>query len=128
VRCPVVQMVEQRHDTDCGVAVLAMMLTVSYEEALMAIGPEKPTVLIKGVWMPELTRAAQALGTTLRHRDSWDYANDDGIVRVSNKTWAHVVLLRGGLFWNTDRTVWRPDDYLKAKRVKARSILVREDG
>jgi hypothetical protein len=124
---PLVRMVVQRHPADCGVAALAMFLGVSYEDALLAIGSDKPTVLKRGVWVTNLTRAAAVLGATLKRKDTWDAEADDGIMWVTSRNWAHVVLLRNGLVWDTDLCCWEPEDYLKAKRAKVRAILVRED-
>ena len=123
---PLVRMVEQRHRTDCGVSALAMLLGVSYEDALIALGGEKPTILERGVWLPEMQRAAARMGVTLKRRDTWSH-EDDGIVRVANRYRAHVLLLRRGFFWDTDLTVWEPETYQKATRFKVKAILVRED-
>jgi hypothetical protein len=121
VTAPLVRMVAQRHPADCGVSALAMLLGVSYEDALIALGGEVPTILRRGVWYPELRKAAKHFGATLVRKPKWDAESDEGIVRVTHrrKGWAHVVLLRGGLFWDTDLSVWEPDDYLKAKAAKA---------
>jgi hypothetical protein len=127
VSIPLVSLVPQRHMADCGVAVLAMFLGVTYEDALLALGGDVPRVLRRGVWMPEVQRAAGKLGVPLRMKRRADVAEDDGIVRVQFKRNAHVVLLRNGLIWDTTLEVWEPDDYQRAKRVRLGSILVRED-
>jgi hypothetical protein len=123
---PLVSLVPQRHMADCGVAVLAMFLAITYEDALLALGGEVPSILRRGVWMPELQRAASRLGVTLRLRRRFDASEDDGIVRVQFKNCAHVVLLRNGLIFDTTFEVWEPEDYRKAKRVRFGSILVRD--
>jgi hypothetical protein len=127
VSIPLVSLVPQRHMADCGVAVLAMFLGVTYEDALLALGGVVPRVLRRGVWMPEVQRAAGKLGVPLKMKRRADVAEDDGIVRVQFKRNAHVVLLRNGLIWDTTLEVWEPDDYQRAKRVRLGSILVRED-
>lgn len=38
----------------------------------------------------------------------------------------HVVVLKHGLFFDTDGSVWEPDLYLLNKKAKARTLLVRE--
>ena len=125
---PLVAMVAQRHRADCGAAVLAMLLHVSYEEALLALGESVPTMLRDGVWCTELTKAAARFGVTLKRKAVWDVEADEGIVRVSFKRGeGHVVLLRAGLIFDTDFTVWECDDWLKAKRAKAGALLARVD-
>ena len=124
---PLVSMVPQRHQADCGVAILAMFLGVTYEDALLALGGEVPRVLRRGVWLPEVQRAAAKLGVPLKLKRRVDPLEDDGIVRVQFTRNAHVVLLRNGLIWDTTLDVWEPEDYQRAKRVRFGSILVRED-
>lgn len=125
---PVVSMVPQRHAGDCGVACLAMFLSVSYEEALLAFSEEALTVLRRGVHWPHLVRAGALLGATLKVRRKWDAETDEGIVHVRFRSGAaHVVVLRGGLFFETNFDVWEPDDYWAAFKAKPGSILVLED-
>lgn len=125
---PLVSMVPQRHMADCTPAVLAMLYGISYEEALLALTKEAPDVLRKGAWFTELQRAARRMRQPLVLKRRWHADFDDGIVHVKFKTGGnHVVLLRAGLFWDTDFTAWQPSDYLKAKKAKTGSLLVRED-
>jgi hypothetical protein len=126
VRLPLVSMVPQRHQADCGVAALAMFLCITYEDALLALGGVVPTVLRRGVFLPEVQKASARLGVPLKLKRTVDTAEDEGIVRVQFKNNAHVVLLRNGLVWDTTFEVWEPDEYLKSKRVRFGSILVRE--
>lgn len=125
---PLVRLVAQRHASDCGVSALAMLLGVSYEEALLALGGEVPRILRRGVWATEIQRAAAKLGATLRVRRTWDAEADEGILWVSfRKGGQHVVLLRESLVFDTDLSVWAVDDYLRAKKAIAKSLIVRED-
>ena len=125
---PLVSMIPQRHIGDCGVAALAMLLGVTYEDALLALGSEVPSVLRRGVWFTELQRAAARLGVTLVQKRTYDLELAEGILQIIYKPKVeHVVVLREGLFFDTDFTVWKPDEFLKAKRAKAGALLVRED-
>jgi predicted double-glycine peptidase len=125
---PIVTMVAQRHKADCGAATLAMVLGISYEDALIALGGQVPQVLRRGVWFPELQRAAESLGVTLTLRKRWTADEHEGIAQVKFKDGtAHVVVIREGLVFDTDLSVWDPADYLKAQRGTFGSLLVRED-
>lgn len=125
---PLLQLVAQRHPADCGVACLAMMLSVSYEDALLALGGEVPKVLRRGVWFTELQRAAAKFGVKLKIKARWDAEDDEGIAQVRFRDGDHhVVLLRHGLLFETDLSVWEPDDYWRAKKAEPGSLLVRED-
>lgn len=122
---PLVVMVPQRHQTDCGAAALAMFLSVSYEEVLLALG-DGP--LKGGVWFSQLIRAAQTFGVTLRRKPKWDPETEEGLAQIRLRHGPHhVLLLRAGLFFETDLTVWEPDELLRARRGRLGSLLVRED-
>lgn len=125
---PLVSMVPQRHMADCASAVTAMFLRISYEEALLALSKESPELIRKGVWFTELQRAAKAMGVPLKLKRRWDANIDDGIAHVRFK-WGgnHVVLIRAGIAWDTNFEAFYPEDYLKARKAKFGSLLVRED-
>ena len=53
---PLVVLVQQRHEADCAIAALAMLLGVSYEEVLLMVSD--PSVLQGGTWMTQLVEAA----------------------------------------------------------------------
>lgn len=126
---PLVSMVPQRHLADCVAAVTSMFLRVSYEEALLALSKESPELIRKGVWFTELQRAARQMGVPLKLKRRWDVNFHDGIVHVRfARGGNHVVLLRAGLFWDTNFEAWYPEDYLKAKKAKVGSMLIRDGG
>ena len=58
---PIIKVIPQRHYADCGVACLAMLTGVSYENALVAVAQTQPDVCIKGVWLKDLRAAARLL-------------------------------------------------------------------
>jgi hypothetical protein len=126
---PLLYMTTQRHSGDCGVAALAMCLGVSYEDALLALGGEVPTVLRRGVWMVELQRAADRLGMPMTLKRRCDLEMDDGVLQVMYRRGKdqHVVLLREGLVFDTDTSVWRPEDYAQATRARFGALLTRKD-
>lgn len=128
MEAPILRVIPQRHSSDCGVSVLAMLLGVTYEEALLAVGFEQPSVLTSGVYAKHLTQAAKTLGVTLRVRRRFDLEDDTGILGVNSAKWtsAHVVILREGLIVDTDGTLWAPDVYQRVHGAKFGPLLVRE--
>ena len=125
---PLISMIPQRHVGDCGVAALGMLLGVSYEDALLALGGEVPTILRRGVWLVELQRAAARLGHPLKLKRRYDVELSEGILQIIFKPDdQHVVVLREGLIFDSDFCVWRPEDYQQAKKARFGSLLVRED-
>jgi ABC-type bacteriocin/lantibiotic exporter with double-glycine peptidase domain len=128
VSLPLVQMVKQRHEADCGVAVLAMFLGESYENVLLAFSDEEPLVLHGGAWLSTIRRVSEKFGVPLKPKTKWDAEADEGIVQVLLRgPHNHYLLLREGLFFNTNASVWLPEDYYKARRAKPGKLLVRAE-
>jgi ABC-type bacteriocin/lantibiotic exporter with double-glycine peptidase domain len=109
---PVVKVQPQRHPADCSVAVLAMTLAVSYEDALVAF---RHDVKRHGATMRQIQGAARRLGRVLRHRKTVDLDEDQGILAVEwrkQRGRLHVVVLRAGQIVDTDETIWDADVYV----------------
>jgi hypothetical protein len=105
-----------------------MLLGISYEDALLALGGEAPKILRGGVWLTELQRGALRLGVPLKVKRRWDVESDEGIAQIRYKAGSyHVVVLRAGLFFDTNFDVWEPTDYLRAKKAQTGPLLVRVD-
>jgi len=122
-----IRVVAQRHESDCGVACLAMFLGVSYEDALIAIGSEAPSVLKRGVWWTHLKRAAETLGTRMVVKRKWS-ETDEGLLQVKYRKGYHVVVLRHGLIFDTDQRIWTFDDFKHAPpKAPFGPLLVREE-
>lgn len=113
---PFLSVVIQRHGYDCGVACLAMLTGVSYEEALIAT--QLPKVMTTGMTTAQLRATAKRLGKTLTTKRAFDLEADTGILCVrSPKKWGHVdhlVVLKDGLAVDTDATIWDADVFLAA--------------
>jgi ABC-type bacteriocin/lantibiotic exporter with double-glycine peptidase domain len=125
---PVLMVVQQRFPMDCGVACLAMICGVSYENALVAVAQDTPNVCISGMWTKQFQAAAKRLGYRLRQKRRPDLEQDTGILGLSCKTWPgdHVVVLREGLIIETDGTLWEPDVFLRHYKARPGSLLVAE--
>ena len=121
---PIARLVQQRHDADCTVAALAMLLSISYEEALLVMN--EPRVLADGAWLTQIIVAAGFLGTTLRRRTKWDATRHEGIARVNHRKKSmrpHVVVIRRGVLFDTDYSIWTPDAYLEEHRASFGTLL-----
>ncbi|MEQ1575842.1 MAG: hypothetical protein ABMA15_15520 [Vicinamibacterales bacterium] len=126
---PVIQMIPQRHTTDCSVATLAMLLGVSYEVALLAI--RLPRVLTHGVQLRIVRQAAKRLGHPLQLRRQIDAENDTGILGVVSQVWdfEHLVILKEGIIVDAqDTSIWDFDSYMAAHQARAVSLLTLEEG
>lgn len=123
---PILRVVPQRAVCDCGVSVLATLLGVTYEEALVALSHEEPAVLYSGVYTDDLLRAAKALGSALKKRKKYDLDEVTGILSVSSAKWSndHVVVVFDGKLLETDGTIWDVDVFLKHHEAKPGLLLV----
>ena len=120
---PFLQVVPQRHKTDCSVACLAMLLGVSYEKALLAVRVER--VLTHGVMVRQVLAGAKRLGKPLTFRRTFDLESDTGILGIRSQVWPmeHLVVLKDGLIVDTDATIWEWDVFMSAYSAKAISLL-----
>lgn len=116
---PVLRMVEQRGDNDCGVAALATYSGMNYEDVYHAYAVTSGKAVHKtGVTMTDIIAAASALGFNMSLRRRVRLDDDFGILAVKTpkrKTPEHVVVLYEGHIYDTDRTVWEAEDFLKAE-------------
>jgi len=106
-----------------------MFLGVTYEDALLAF-EDGSHVIRHGVWFPDLQRAAEKLGATMVVKRRPDIELDEGILKIEFKNRradTHVVVLRGGMLFDTDLSAWKPEDYCAAKRAKTGALLIRKD-
>ena len=124
--------VRQRADGDCGIAALAMIAEVEYEDAYVAVVAVDPKRRGKsGLHNHELARAAQRLGLTLTGTRRYDLDDDDGILRVrwngprgKRNPGGHFVAVREGLILcpgSSTPVRWR--EYLEQNNGRACSLL-----
>ena len=125
---PILKVIPQRHGADCGVACLAMLCGVSYENALVAVAQEQPNVCVKGVYLRELRGAARRLGFTLKSKRTIDLETDTGILNLSSRKWKmeHLVVLREGLIVETDGTLYEAETYFAHTQAKLGRLYVAE--
>lgn len=121
---PVMQVVIQRHQNDCAVACMAMLLGLSYEAVLVAF---RHNVIVQGACTRHIQYAAKRLGSTLRWQRYYSVdENDTGILAMDSDKWKmqHLVVLKDGLIFDTDASVWDQDVYLATHEARTLSLLV----
>lgn len=124
---PFLQVVPQRHQFDCAVACLAMLVGQDYETVLLAFNSLAP--LVMGVRTRDIKRAAKVLGHQLRFTRRVDLEHDTGLLAVRSAKWKteHLVVLKEGLVVDTDATIWDADVFLAAYEATVLSLLTKED-
>lgn len=116
--CPVVKIVIQRGKGDCGICALAMFLDKSYEDVFAAAVARTKSRRLhhSGMYWRQIRETAAGFGVALVNLRKFDCEADCGIVAIRmDKTndhyFGHVALLKAGLIFDTDGTVWEPDAY-----------------
>jgi hypothetical protein len=129
VDAPILRVVTQRHGSDCSVAALAMVCHVTYEEALLAVGINDPSVLTSGLYMSAIQKAAKAIGVSLRRTRKFNLSTDRGILYVSfgKKSHSHVLVLQAGILVDTDGAIWQPEIYKRVMKATFGPLLIRDD-
>jgi len=129
---PFVTLVLQRQGSDCGLATLAMLLGLSYEDVLAAaVTRRRAKPHVGGMYTREITALARRLGTPLAFKRTWDLETDCGLLTIektkitsADAFTQHLVLLKFGLVFDTDGTVWEPETYFAQHSFRPISLLV----
>lgn len=128
---PVLKLELQRGE-DCGLACIASIIGVRYENVLAEASRVKPTGYphTAGLYLSDMIRIADRLGLKLRKKRACNLEKDEGILTIAwkkNRFTHHVVVLVKGLIFDlADMTVWEPNEYAKAHRAKFGAILIPE--
>ncbi len=127
---PVVKLQVWRSSGDCAICALSMLLGVPYEDvlgvAVKTTGGSR--VHHAGMLTRDMKRTAKKLGVTLTLRRAVDLEHDEGVLSLySKKHGSHAALLKAGLIFEGDGTVWEPETYLAATGYRPLSLLVRAE-
>jgi hypothetical protein len=111
---PVIKIVTQRGEGDCGIAAIAMLLGRTYEDVLAAAvsKTKSRTLHVRGVHFRQIRQTLDALGYRTRTKRKVDFDNDCGIVDITHRDGRHVAVLKAGLLFDTTGVVWEPEFYL----------------
>lgn len=122
-----IHIVVQRTDSDCTIAVLAMLTGLSYEDVLIAAARLTPCE--NGMYLTQVQKVAEELGVDLAAKKvgRYDPEASRGILHVSKRKQYHVVILDRGRIIETDGSLWDYDVYLASSKYKPGSLLVMEE-
>lgn len=127
---PVIRIIVQRGDGDCGIASLASYLGMNYEDVLAAaVASTKDYKLHKnGMYNIQIVRIAKFLGITLHRRKRWDYEESCGILSLDMPGESgHVVVLKNGLIFDpADGCCWQPEAFLAHTRFVPYELLTQD--
>ena len=125
---PVVKLQVQRAPGDCAICALSMLLGLPYEDvfgaAVKTTGGSR--VHHAGMLTRDMKRTAKKLGVALTLRRAIDLDTDEGVLSLHGEEHCHAVLLKAGLIFDGDGTVWEPETYFAATGYRPLSLLVRD--
>lgn len=105
---PVIRIEKCRETSDCAVVAISMYLGESYEDVLRAVTVTDRRQGREGLWLRTIQRIAVQLGHKIKVKRSIDWDESYGILRLPE----HAVVLRNGLIFDGDGTVWDAEAYL----------------
>ena len=129
---PIVRIVKQQSTGDCVIAVLAMYFCMDYEDVLGAavLVNKAKRIHRVGMYDYQILETAKALKHPLIKRRTFDLETSCGILSLLHKRPqkdSHVVLLKNGLIFDTDATVWEPDIYFDNAKFKPVAIFEKDE-
>lgn len=134
--CPT-RVIRQRHDWDCGVACLAMLLDKDYGDIAAAVKRHYPVIPRRGLGLYHLEHLTRMESNHRLRRiyKSATYLLDHslGILGLNGGScnWAgHWVIWKSGVIIEPShekRPVWSLEDYLKDSKSRTATLLVLED-
>lgn len=124
---PILRVVTQRQQLDCGIACLAMLLGRTYEEVLLVSAQVLPDVYAAGMTWRQLQAVAKRFGVSTKLNRYWERNPEScGALCVSAANWAvqHLVVLKDEIVVDPeDGTLWDLDVYLSVHKATTGYLL-----
>jgi len=128
-----IKVTKQRHDWDCGIATLAMLLDKSYGDVALVVRDLVDPVKLRrrGTIIADMQLAAASFGVPLKlvWRKEGYLDGQTGILGMKggemDKAGHWVIVKEGKVIVDTDNEVWGLDDYLKKFKCRSTILLVK---
>lgn len=128
---PILQVQVQRAPGDCAIVALSTYLGEPYEDVLGAAvrSTRSGRVHHIGMWTRDMRATAKRLGRPLTLRRGFDLEQDEGVLSVGteDRSQQHAVVLKAGLVFDGDGTVWEAAAFLSHYGYQPISLLVEVD-
>jgi ABC-type bacteriocin/lantibiotic exporter with double-glycine peptidase domain len=131
-----IRVIKQRHNWDCGVACLAMILDQSYNDMILMTRTRFPKIPRRGLGIYHLEAIAVEFQRSFRRvYKSKHYLDNQptGILGIigGDCDWAgHWVVMKAGAIiepWHETRAVYGLAEYLQESKCRTATLLVLED-
>lgn len=126
----ITKVVPMRADGDCGIASLAMLLNLSYEDVFVAAAAVDPKRRGRnGLTIKEVRAIAKKLGVKLAYKRKFKLSEQDGIVGLENTgdDEGHWATVKEGIVFETNGAVYSIEDYFLANPTWKATCLLTED-
>lgn len=117
----------RRQSNDCAAWALATYLGVPYEDVWFQVLKLDRSKGRNGLHTRTILRIAESLGRPLRKVRATQLNEDSyGVITVSHPTNSHAAVVRNGLVFDTDATVWDLPSWLEAVGYRIENLLTEE--
>ena len=124
---PIMRVEPRRQSNDCAVWALSTYLGVPYDEVWQTVVRLDRSKGKNGLWTKTIRRVAEALGRPLKRLSAGKITEDSyGVLVISEKDEGHAVVVRNGLIFDTDSTVWELPSWLEVRECQIEDLLTED--
>lgn len=115
----ITQHIRGREDGDCAIAAVATYLNQTYEDVLRVVSEvDKKNKGKKGLFPAQLKKVCAGFGVNLKKRTGVNLQEDYGLLWMPG----HIAVIRNGLLFDADGSIWDVEDYLNYHEVEGVSL------
>jgi hypothetical protein len=124
---PIMRVEPRRQSNDCATWALSTYLGVPYDQVWQAVQKLDRCKGKNGLHTRTMRRIADALGRPLKRLPPTKITDDSyGVLVISAKKDGHAAVIRNGLVFDTDSTVWDLPSWLEVGSYKVEDLLTED--
>ena len=124
---PIMRVEPRRQSNDCAVWALNTYLGIPYDEVWQTVLKLDRSKGKNGLHTRTIRRVAEALGRPLQRLPPSKITEDSyGVLVISEKDTGHAVVVRNGLVFDTDSTVWDLPSWLEVRKCLIEDLLTED--
>lgn len=111
--------IKGREEDDCAIAAIATYLNQTYEDVLRVVSEvDKKNKGKKGLFPAQLRKVCAHFGVNVKKSRGLHILDEYGLLWMPG----HVAVIRNGLLFDADGSIWDVEDYLKHHGVEEVSL------
>jgi hypothetical protein len=125
---PIMRVEARRQSNDCAVWALSTYLGIPYDEVWQTVVKLDRSKGKNGLHTATIRRISKALGRPLQRFSALRVSDDSyGVLIVTDdENDGHAVVVRNGLVFDTDTTVWDLPAWLECRKARIDDLLTEE--